>query len=460
MRFAIAFAESTAAIAERHLLRDDGQEDLAFAIWYPSVGAARTTALIHHVLLPERGERRVHGNASFLPEYFQRAIRSALRSRGGIALMHSHPAGSAWQGVGEETDDDFIAEAGHAGAASTVGHPLVGLTLAGKTRAWSARFWQRAGARKYMPAECESVRVAGDALRMSFGPSLPVPPPKEELRRTVSMWGEKLQGVFGRLRVGVVGAGSVGSLVAETLARMGVGRLSVIDFDRVERHNLDRLLHAHEEHIGKLKVDVLKPELQKSGTASGFEVNVVAKSLVDAPAYRAALDCDVLFSCVDRPWPKRILNHLAYAHLIPVIDGGIAIMVAGGKLKHADWSVHTSGPGRACLECVGGYDPALVSAEMEGYLDLPAYIEGLPESHHLRRNENVFPLSMSLAAHEVLQFVALVTGMKGMHNVGEQRYHYFPGTMDANRKTKCLPGCPHAALAGTGDSKSPSTARV
>jgi len=96
---------------------------------------------------------------------------------------------------------------------------------------------------------------------------------------------------------------------------------------------------------------------------------------------------------------------------------------------------------------------------MEGFLDVPSYIEGLPESHPVRRNENVFPFSMSLAAHEVLQFVALVTGMKKVYDVGEQRYHYYPGTMDRSDK-RCIASCPHKKLVATGDSQSPSTART
>src|SRR5712692_7268492 len=110
MDFSVAFAQDTAHIAERHLLRDDGAEDIAFAIWYPSQGHKRVTALSHHIMLPEEGDRAVHGNASFNGQYFERAARSATRSGGGIALMHSHPSGKGWQGLSE---DDAKAESGH-----------------------------------------------------------------------------------------------------------------------------------------------------------------------------------------------------------------------------------------------------------------------------------------------------------------------------------------------------------
>jgi hypothetical protein len=434
-----------------HLIRPDGQEDLCFAIWNPSVGYRRTTALLRTLILPAAGDRRVHGNASFMPGYFERALENARRAGSGLAFLHSHPF-PGWQGM---SPDDVAAEKKQAAAVkAATGLPLVGITLASDA-SLSARFWEKGGPRIYERRWCPTVRVVGERLVVSYNDHM-LPPPgfREQLRRTVSCWGEEAQAALARLHVGIVGAGSVGSIVAEALARTGIGRLTLIDFDRVELLNLDRLLHAGrlDAIAHRSKVTVLRRGTARSATADQFVVNGVEASVVEEEGCRRALDCDVLFSCVDRPWPRSVLNFIAYAHLIPVVDGGIAVAVTTKKKLHrADWKVHIASPGRRCLECLGQYNPGLVQAEREGYLDNPHYISGLPEDHPIKRNENVFAFSLAAASLEVLQMLMMVIAPLGIANAGEQSYHFVPGFFEDPQFAVCDKNCPYPSLVAIGD---------
>lgn len=453
MIHSVAFTSETQRQLCDHLLREAGQEDLCFAIWYPSAGETRMSALIKYPVMPLEDERLLHGNASVTPEYFERALGEAMDTGGGIAFMHSH-LGPGWQGM---SGDDIRTEQAMAAQAKAVtGLPLVGMT-AGTDGAWSARFWEKMGPSSYERTWCKSVRVTGDqGLDVTFADKL-CPPPKfrAELKRTISVWGIKKQQKLGRLKVGVVGVGSVGSMVAETLARVGIQELSLIDFDIVERHNLDRLLHAGKQDYLKkrMKVDVLAKALKRGATAKHFTVNPIPFSITEEKGFREALDCDVLFSCVDRPWGRYVLNLIAYAHLIPVIDGGIAVHTKeDGSLQGADWQAHIAAPTRRCLECLGQYDSGYIELERRGYLDDPSYIQTLPRDHTLKRNENVFPFSSNLASLQVLQMLSMVVAPLGISDVGTQNFHFVTGTMDVDHLGICHDYCPYPSLIARGDS--------
>jgi molybdopterin/thiamine biosynthesis adenylyltransferase len=433
-----------------HLIRRDRQEDLCFALWHPSQGHSRTTALIHQLIMPRPDERNVHGNASFEPAFFERALSEASAQKAGLALLHSHPRGYGWQDMSR---DDIRAEQGNAGAVlGATGLPFVGLTVTGNGD-WSARFWERTAPRTFERRDCATVRIAGDELSVTFCDWLAPPPvANDEQVRTVSAWGEEAHADLVRLRIGIVGSGSVGGMISEALVRSGFEDIVIIDFDSIEKHNLDRLAYATRDDVGKLKVEVQAEHLRARATANPFTVEPVSAAVYDDAGFRAALDCDVLFSCVDRPWGRYVLNLIAYAHLIPVIDGGISVRSNRlSKLVAADWKAHTVTPGRQCLQCLRQYDPALVQTEREGLLEDPSYIEGLPQDHPLKARQNVFAFSMSCASMQMLQMLALVLSPLDQPNQGAQLYHFVGGFMEEPLFESCNPECQFPSLIAMGD---------
>jgi molybdopterin/thiamine biosynthesis adenylyltransferase len=449
--FSVAIPAALNQALLEHLIRADKQEDVAFALYKPSDGKFRFTALIHKIILPEDGDREVHGNVDINPQYFKRACKLAMEDESGIAVLHSHP-GPGWQGM---SVDDFATERSYApNADSLTGLPLVGLTL-GTDGAWSARVWEEVNS-WYEQRWAAIVRVVGQKLSLTYHDGLrPKPEFKEVYKRTVTVWGEKNHAQLARLRVGIIGLGSVGSMVVESLARMGVERFVLMDFDEIQIHNLDRLLGATVADIGHAKAHVAHRQILKASTATKTQIDVVIAGITEVEGYRNALDCDVLFSCVDRPWPRQVLNHIAYSHLIPVIDGGIQVRLKPetGQFDGADWQLQTVGPERPCLQCLGAFDPADVATEKAGLLEDSSYLAGLPVDHRFKRNENIFPFSANLSSLEVLQFIEMVTSIGNADYFGLQRYVYNQGFIRVDDSQSCDEGCFYQSGTALGDSQ-------
>ena len=447
IHLSIAMTESLDDQLRIHLDKGPDQEDLTFALWHPSRGRTRLTAILQRLVLPASGDRILQGNVAFTPNYIQRVLQVAGDEGLGIALLHSH-LGPGWQGM---SYDDVVAERDRL-AAAVAGRtelPLVGLTR-GTDGAWSGRFWLRQSPTVYSRRWATTVRVVGWQLRITYHPELlPSPVSSESQVATVSVWGEEKQANLTRVRVGIIGLGSVGSIVAEALSRVGMNWLSFIDHDCMEMRNLDRTLGAINEDAIQMTPKVIVAELlvQATHTAKQFHVESYHGSLLQPEGLQRALDCDVLFSCVDRPLPRHLLNALAYAHLIPVVDGGIFAKVNKGHLLHVDWRIHIAGPGRPCLLCLGALRREDISLDKAGLLDDPVYIKGLgPEFDPILSRQNVFPFSLNVASFEVLQFIGLVTGQSRIGGLGAQIYHCYPGNMEVLDMQKCGQDCEYTAL--------------
>lgn len=390
-----------------HLLREDGQEDICLAFYKMSTGSMRACALLREVVLPSCGDRRVHGNVTVSGDYILRSALAAKEKKCGLAILHSHPFGRGWQKM---SSMDMEAERGFSNMVREItGMPLVGMTLAGADISWSARHWDIGVGRSVAHSECENVRVVGDRLSISWNDEIcPVPEFSRTQMRTISSWGEKTQANLARQKILIVGAGSVGLDLAVRLAATGMQNISLMDYDVVEPHNLDRLIGATPKDalLRRQKIHIAKREILKSATSLSPNIRISDYSVCEEQGLEQALDSDLVFSCVDRPWPRMVLNNLAYTDLIPVIDGGINISTGkDGKMLSTTWRSHTIRHGYPCLVCLQQLNPQLAGFDRNGELDNPAYIKGAPHLDPNRNAQNVALLSVSVTSALLQQYV-------------------------------------------------------
>src|SRR4051794_26461442 len=80
--------------------------------------------------------------------------------------------------------------------------------------------------------------------------------------RTARLLGDEGVERLARSTVTVIGLGGVGSFAAEALVRSGVGRVILVDYDRICVTNVNRQLHAHKGTLGKSKVAVMAERLR------------------------------------------------------------------------------------------------------------------------------------------------------------------------------------------------------
>jgi len=440
------------AKARKHLLQymQEWQEDICFALWNPSTGKETIGAIIDEIVLPEENERHLHGGASVEPAYTARAISEACKKNKGIAMMHSHPV-CGWQDLSPtdaRTEGENIAW-----SAGSTGLPLIGMTI-GKDGYWSARFWEKNRREETRePAWCRVVQTSGKKNgKLHFHPDLaPIPQRRDELRRTYDTWGTEAQNRLARSKVGIVGLGSVGCIIAECMARMGIQDITLIDHDTIEIHNLDRILYGNKRNIGKSKAKEAKKRIRKASTAKAIKIQAVNLPIQEETALNAAIDCNIIFSCVDRPVPRDVLNRIAVEHCIPLIECGIAVTPSekNGELTAAKWIVQIVVPERQCLMCSQQYTGALLGIEMDGSLGNSSYVSSLLKGN-LLRNENVFPFSLAAAAMQANLMIRYLAAPNWWPESAKQEYQLSTTSTDKENKD-CHPSCRINKNAGKGD---------
>ena len=116
--------------------------------------------------------------------------------------------------------------------------------------------------------------------------------------------GAQLQVKFSSAKVAICGLGGLGSNIAIALARAGIGRLILMDFDRVDITNLHRQQYkAHQ--IGRYKVDALTENLREA--APYTEVEGTVTKVTEENLAELLKDADIVCEAFDRAEEKAML---------------------------------------------------------------------------------------------------------------------------------------------------------
>lgn len=99
-------------------------------------------------------------------------------------------------------------------------------------------------------------------------------------KRQIELWGEDRQKALAKKSILIVGAGGLGSSLGFALGGSGIGHITIIDFDRVSKHNIHRQIAFDLESVGEYKVDVLAKKME--ARYEGVEVECIKKSFIEA----------------------------------------------------------------------------------------------------------------------------------------------------------------------------------
>jgi len=184
----------------------------------------------------------------------------------------------------------------------------------------------------------------------------------------------------------VVGCSGTGSWVVEMLARLGVGRIVLVDPDCMERKNLNRIVNSRKADVDckRAKVDVLADAIGALGL--GTVVETYRSDLAKPDVVKALANCDFLFGCMDSADGRDLLNRIATYYSLPYIDVGVRLDANGnGGIEQICCAIHYLLPGGSSLLSRGVITSEQVQAqavywtnpEQYAALEKEGYIKGI-----------------------------------------------------------------------------------
>jgi molybdopterin/thiamine biosynthesis adenylyltransferase len=440
-----------------HLFPGDGDEHGAVIAAGIADGGKEIRLLARSLHLAIDGVDYVPGKRGYRmlrAEFISKHIEQCAEERLVYLAIHNH---GGHDQVGFSGDDLRSHERGYPALLDIVdGLPVGGLVFAPK--AIAGDIW--------LPGE-RRVRLASASV---VGNSLCTltPAPTEREGSSISMYdrqarlfGDAGQDILAHAKVGIIGLGGVGSLLAEYLGRLGVGHFVLVDPDRVEMSNLPRLIAASPFdamewltaggrpkwlrglgiRLARTKVAAARRNILRANPKAYVE-SIFGDFLEDQTAQRF-VDCDYLFLAADMMRARLLFNAIVHQYLVPGVQIGSKVQIdrASGDIEDVFSVVRPVTPESGCLLCNRLINSTKLQEESispedrkrQRYVDEPEIVA-----------PSVVTLNATAASQAANDFLFYITGMRDP--TSPQSYLRFEpmcrGTsFDAPAKSRDCPEC-------------------
>lgn len=169
----------------------------------------------------------------------------------------------------------------------------------------------------------------------------------------------------------VIGAGGLGSPVLEYLAAAGVGRLTILDHDRVSLSNLQRQVIHGIADIHRPKVDSARDRI--AALNPDVTVRTVPEAVSEGTPLSLFEDVDLVLDCTDSFAARRLINRKCIAAKVPWVSAALQ----GFEGQIAVYAGHL--PDQPCFECLFPEEPSaedLLTCAEAGVLGATAGVIG------------------------------------------------------------------------------------
>jgi molybdopterin/thiamine biosynthesis adenylyltransferase len=438
MRWSARIAQRDYEQLLAHLHPGDDDEHAAFLFAGEMTTLEGHRLLVRRIVPVARGDFGPSDRGGYRQVAASALARAAIECETeGLRLLwaHSHPG--ADRNVGFSGPDIATHKHAHPHMIDmTGGKPVASLVFG--TASVAGEVWMRGGG----VTQLDHLDVVGARTTRLTASPRPGGRSRARFARQALMFGCAGQAALGSMTVAVVGAGGGGSLLVQSLAHLGVGRIIVIDFDRVEVANLSRIVGAtpRDARRRRLKVDVLR----RLVASIDPEIDVVAipgdiTYLEDA---RELLASDFVFSATDTQFARFAVNAVCHQYLIPGAQVGAKIVTGDDGAVQLAYAMHRPVDlGGACLECGGAIDPDALRREQLGDGERRAqdYIDASPAD--VIPDPSVITLNSAAVAMAMLDFQFSATGLFPPRTRLGQRVYHAPERAVREREARARPGC-------------------